>query len=89
MNAFFDFIGNWFGFVTSCAASPTGACVPFLAFLALGIAAGAALFLLVLAYRSALDREKGDGRMTAEPRTKPSRERIRARRPISDTPATA
>ena len=53
IHAFFDFVGTWFGFVGSCMASPTGACVPFLAFFAIGVAAGAALFLVLLAYRAA------------------------------------
>jgi hypothetical protein len=53
MTGLFDLIGTWFGFVGTCIASPTGACVPFLAFFALGTAAAAALVLLLLAYRSA------------------------------------
>jgi hypothetical protein len=90
IHAFFDFIGTWFGFVLSCAASPTGACVPFLAFLALGIAAGASLVLLLLAYRSALSREQGEPpAVTSELDARSSGERVRARAPIAGKPAIA
>lgn len=45
-------VSNWFGFVGSCVAGGGSACRPFLAFVALTAAAGAALTLLVLAYRA-------------------------------------
>jgi hypothetical protein len=45
-------VNNWFGFVGSCVADGGTACRPFLAFVALTSAAGAALALLVMAYRS-------------------------------------
>ena len=51
MNTSIESIANWFGFVGSCVASPTGACAPFAAFLAVLIAASAALAGLYLAYR--------------------------------------
>jgi hypothetical protein len=56
MSAFVESIGTWFGFVGSCVASPTGACIPFLAFLALGVAAGAAFAGVVIAYRAGFKR---------------------------------
>jgi hypothetical protein len=35
-------IPKWFGFVGACVAGPNAACIPFMAFFALGIAAAAA-----------------------------------------------
>ena len=46
----FHSIGTWFGYVGSCVATPDATCRPFLAFVALAVAATAALVLLVLAY---------------------------------------
>jgi hypothetical protein len=90
INAFFDFIGAWFGFVGSCFVSPTGACVPFLAFLALGVAAGAALMLLMLAYRSARDGARGETRAPGETRGVPALgERPGMRPRVNETPAAA
>ena len=43
-------IGTWFGYVGSCVATPDATCRPFLAFVALAVAATTALVLLVLAY---------------------------------------
>jgi hypothetical protein len=48
----FASIDAWFGFVGSCVAGGGSACRPFLAFVALTAAAGAALALLVLAYKA-------------------------------------
>ena len=49
---FFAAFGAWFGFVGSCVADAGPTCRPFLAFVALTAAAGAALALLVLAYKA-------------------------------------
>jgi hypothetical protein len=65
ITAFLDVVGSWFGFVGSCVVSPIGACVPFLAFLAAGVGAGAALALLLLAYRSARRDAQGNMRSAA------------------------
>src|SRR5688500_17946720 len=47
----FSVIGSWFGYVGACVVAPNATCRPFLAFLALGVAAAAALTLVLLAYR--------------------------------------
>jgi hypothetical protein len=63
--------------------------VPFLAFLALGIAAGASLVLLLLAYRSA-NRQQGEPpAVSSELDARSSGERVRARAPIAGKPAIA
>jgi hypothetical protein len=82
INAFFDFVVTWFGFVGSCFASPSGACVPFLAFLALGVAAAAALMLILHAYRSALNGARGE-----TPTERGERARTRPR--LNERPAAA
>ena len=69
--SFFHSIGTWFGYVGSCVASPDATCRPFLAFLALGIAAAAALTLMVIAYR------KDHVRTAAESEERRMRERTR------------
>jgi hypothetical protein len=51
------FIGTWFGYVGMCMVAPDASCRPFLAFLALGVAAAVALTLVLLAYKSAQARE--------------------------------
>jgi hypothetical protein len=87
---FFHSIGTWFGYVGSCFASPDATCRPFLAFLALGIAAAAALTLMVIAYRkdhvqSAAEIEE---RRTRE-RTREMQDRVRrtlAGQPIAPKP---
>jgi hypothetical protein len=90
INAFFDFVVTWFGFVGSCFASPSGACVPFLAFLALGAAAAAALTLILLAYRSAMNREKGEPSTERRERATPALYGgVRARPQLNDRPAAA
>ena len=68
IEAFFGTIAKWFGFVGSCVVGPTAACIPFIAFFALAIAAGAALWLIARAYR----RLQGDD----EQRTEERRERL-------------
>jgi hypothetical protein len=75
IHAFFESIASWFGFVGSCVASPSGACVPFLAFVATGAAASAALVIVLLAYRSmASRRDEGDVRDEKASNTLPQRE---------------
>ena len=69
IGAFFGGIANWFGFVGACVVGPSGACVPFIAFVALAIAAAGALWLIARAYRSL----QGDAEASAEER----RERLR------------
>ena len=53
------FIGTWFGYVGMCLVAPDATCRPFLAFLALGAAAAAALTLVLLAYKSSRVHETG------------------------------
>jgi hypothetical protein len=57
----FASIDMWFGFVGSCVAGGGSACRPFLAFVALTAAAGAALALLLLAYKAL---QKDEARVT-------------------------
>ena len=64
IQSFFGAISRWFGFVGSCTLGPNAACVPFLAFFALALAAGAALWLILRAYR----RLQGDDEERAEER---------------------
>ena len=89
INAFFDFVLTWFGFVGSCVASPSGACVPFLAFLALGVAAAAALTLILLAYRSALNAHGEASTERAQRATPALHERARTRPQLNNRPAAA
>lgn len=69
IGAFFGTIAKWFGFVGACVAGPSAACVPFVAFFALAVAAAAALWLIARAYRHL----QGLGEADAEAR----RERLR------------
>lgn len=90
INTFFDFVATWFGFVGSCFASPSGACVPFLAFLALGVAAAAALTLVLLAYRSALNGARGEAPAESAKRAIPALlGRAHTRPHLNETPAAA
>lgn len=57
MNGVSHFFGTWFGYVGSCVIGPDATCRPFLAFLALGVAAAVGLTLLLLWYRSAQREE--------------------------------
>jgi len=54
----FGFFGTWFGYVGACVVAPDVTCRPLLAFVALGAAAGAALTLVLLAYRNAYARAR-------------------------------
>ena len=56
----FNLIGTWFGYVGACVVSPDATCRPFLAFVVLGIAAGVALTLVLLAYRRGYAHETVD-----------------------------
>jgi hypothetical protein len=88
ISAFFASIATWFGFVGSCVGSPSGACVPFLAFVALGTAASAALFIVLLAYRSmGSRREQRDVRDERTSNTLPQREPTGTL--VGDPPAAA
>jgi hypothetical protein len=60
IESFFLVIGKWFGYVGACMFVPDATCRPFLAFVALGAAACAALTLVLMAYRAARDREPRD-----------------------------
>jgi hypothetical protein len=90
--SFLNSIGTWFGYVGSCVASPDATCRPFLAFVALGVAAAAALTLMVIAYRkdhvqSAVDIEE---RRTRE-RTREMQDRVRrtlAGQPVAPKPTS-
>ena len=57
LESLFASIATWLGYVGSCAVAPDATCRPFLAFIALGAAASAALTLVLIAYRSARARE--------------------------------
>jgi hypothetical protein len=57
---FFQAIGTWFGYVGSCVVAPDATCRPLLAFFALGVAAAAALTLIIIAYRSRYARETAE-----------------------------
>ena len=63
-------VGTWFGFVGACVAGSGPACRPFLAFVALTAAAGAALALLVLAYKS-LQQDEAHAAKAAQPQPQP------------------
>ena len=55
MNAIYSFsstIGAWFGYVGSCVMGSETTCRPFLAFVVLTLASGAALALVMRAYRA-------------------------------------
>jgi hypothetical protein len=85
ISAFFGSVATWFGFVGSCIASPSGPCLPFAVFVAVGAVASAALVFVWLAYRFIRARPAvGDAHAAgAEPRPEPSHARIGA------TPVTA
>ena len=51
IEAVFGTIAQWFGFVGACVVGPNAACIPFIAFFALAVAASAALWLIARAYR--------------------------------------
>ena len=60
IESFFVMIAKWFGYVGACLVVPDATCRPFMAFVALGAAACAALTLVLLAYRAAQAREQTD-----------------------------
>lgn len=74
----FNLIGTWFGYVGSCVVAPDATCRPFLAFVALGVAAAVALTLIIIAYRGAhvRDTAEGEDRRTRQ-RTIEMQERVR------------
>ena len=83
IEALFGTIAKWFGFVGSCVVGPNAACIPFMAFLALAIAAAAALWLIARAYR----RLGGEDEQHAEERrarTEQLRTQQRVRRAIAE-----
>ena len=82
----FGFIGTWFGYVGSCVVSPDATCRPFLAFVALGAAAAAALTLVLMSYRHSLVSELAE---VEEPRSRSRGVEIseRVRRAIADKAA--
>ena len=69
IGALFGMIATWFGFVGACVVGPSAACVPFIAFFALAIAAAGGLWLIARAYRNL----QGEAEASAEER----RERLR------------
>jgi hypothetical protein len=87
---FFQAIGTWFGYVGSCVIAPDATCRPFLAFLALGVAATAALTLVIIAYRSRYARESAPVEERRTPlRTREMQERARGIRGQSVAPKPA
>ena len=56
IESIFFLVGRWFGYVGACMLTPDATCRPFLAFIALGAAASAALTLVIIAYRTATRR---------------------------------
>ena len=75
MSAIFNFISTWFGYTGSCVFSPDATCQPFLAFIALLVAATVGLVLVVMAYRRAEERAA----MTVEEQEATELEERRAR----------
>jgi hypothetical protein len=83
IESFLLLIGRWFGYVGACMFVPDATCRPFLAFVALGAAACAALTLVVMAYRAAQPRE-AIGAETQGSRTEPGGMQQRVQRPAVD-----
>ena len=88
IQAFFQSVASWFGFVGSCIASPSEACVPFAVFVAVGAVASAALFFVLLAYRF-VQRRAHRGGMHAETAESADAPREPSHARIAVTPATA
>jgi hypothetical protein len=65
IESFFLLIGKWLGYVGACMFVPDATCRPFLAFVALGAAACAALTLVLMAYRAAQQREPAQAEIEA------------------------
>ena len=82
IHSFFGALARWLGFVGSCTIGPNATCVPFLAFFALALAAGAALWLILRAYR----RLQGDDEERAEER-RARAEQLRVQRRIRQSVA--
>ena len=83
IESFFLLIGRWFGYVGACVFVPDATCRPFLAFIALGAAACAALTLVVMAYRAAGRRDAAMAEASPTPvRSNATQER--PRRPAPD-----
>jgi uncharacterized membrane protein YebE (DUF533 family) len=78
----FASIDAWFGFVGSCVAGGGSACRPFLAFVALTAAAGAALALLVLAYKALQQDQSRQVESSHNPKREPQ-----SRQPVRSLPA--
>ena len=76
-------IGKWVGYVGACMFVPDATCRPFLAFVALGVAASAALTLVVMAYRAAQQREPREAAMEPSP-VQAAATRERVQRPASE-----
>jgi hypothetical protein len=78
MTAIFNFLATWFGYTGSCVFSPDATCRPFLAFVALGVAATVGLVLVLMAYRRAQQREASElEARRAHARALQAQERIR------------
>jgi hypothetical protein len=80
-------VSNWFGFVGSCVAGGGSACRPFLAFVALTAAAGAALTLVVLAYKALRTDQVVSVELTPPVKVEPQVRRS-VRVPAERTPAS-
>src|SRR4051812_43273821 len=76
-------VGKWFGYVGACMSAPDATCRPFLAFIALGAAACAALTLVVMAYRAAAAREPHATSAPEAARTEPVLRQQPPRRPAT------
>ena len=91
IQSFFSTIATWFGYVGSCAIGAETTCRPFLAFLVLAIASGAALALVMRAYRAlrpeAEQREAEERRARAQERE--MQERIRRKLAAQVAPRSA
>jgi hypothetical protein len=85
LESLFTSIGTWFGFVGSCVAGAGPACRPFLAFVALAAAAGAALALLIMAWRAF---QQDQTRLQKNPPTRPAEVAARLRVRSSAAPAS-
>jgi membrane protein implicated in regulation of membrane protease activity len=66
LESIFSTIYTWFGFVGACVVGPNATCRPFLAFLALAIASGAALLLVTRAYRALQGHDEASDEFGAE-----------------------
>jgi membrane protein implicated in regulation of membrane protease activity len=83
IGAFFGTIATWFGFVGACVVGPSAACVPFIAFFALAIAAAAALWLIARAYRHLQGEDEADAEARRD-RLRSLRNEQRVRAAVAD-----